>query len=58
MTFNGLIFFIRLPPGGECLWLDRLSGVGVNTMSWHTPFSDGLRVGYDLGLILDVELSV
>ena len=27
--FIFILFFICLPPGGESLWLDRLSGVGV-----------------------------
>ena len=26
-------FFIGLPPGGESVWLDQLSSVGVYTMS-------------------------
>ena len=32
-NFDLIVFFIRLPPGGESLWLDQLSGVGVYTMS-------------------------
>ena len=46
-------FFVYLPLGGESLWLDPLSDVGIYMIA-----SDGLREGSDLGLIWDVALSL
>ena len=56
------IFFIRLPPRIESLRLNQLSGVGVYTMSWHTPcfwwLKGGLWLGTDTGWWVECVLRV